>query len=174
MLYNFFPAFAAVISLNLLTATYSFVINFSTSAQSSTKFSLYDSKTDPILTPIIDLQTFLKLTNQVASGGVAKVVIQDGQCYLNGIKETRRAKKIYPGDQVSFKGATLDASEEVARKGYVYKTKVKKEKPIARIDADGKKEFGGRYRSDEWRAERKKKKIEKKNGNKGESLFSRL
>ena len=65
-------------------------------------------------TPLCDLQTFLRLTQLVSSGGAAKTVIQAGQCYLNGEIEVRRAKKLFPGDLVSFKSATLDVSDEVA------------------------------------------------------------
>ena len=53
------------------------------------------------------------------------------------------------------------------KKGYVYKLKVKKAKPLPRIDSDGNLEFGGQYRSEEWRAERKIKKAERKKKNQG-------
>lgn len=52
--------------------------------------------------------------------------------------------------------------DEVSSRGYVYKIKAKKAKPVAMVDAYGNLEFGGRYRSDEWRTERKKKKAERK------------
>lgn len=116
-------------------------------------------------TPLCDLQTFLRLTQLVSSGGAAKTVIQAGQCYLNGEVEVRRAKKLFPGDLVSFKSATLDVSDEVAAKGYVYKVKTKKVKPSAKVDRDGNLEFGGRFRSEEWRKERKEKKAVRKDEN---------
>mmetsp|Transcript_32675 Transcript_32675/g.64754 ORF Transcript_32675/g.64754 Transcript_32675/m.64754 type:complete len:185 (+) Transcript_32675:97-651(+) len=116
--------------------------------------------------PILcDLQTFLRLVSVVDSGGQAKFVIQDGQCLRNGETETRRAKKLYQGDSVTFGGATYDVAEGVHAKGYTYKPKVKKQKPVAEVDADGNLEFGGRYRSEEWRTERKLKKEERKREN---------
>eukprot|EP00574_Skeletonema_japonicum_P005678 CAMPEP_0201730856 /NCGR_PEP_ID=MMETSP0593-20130828/23816_1 /ASSEMBLY_ACC=CAM_ASM_000672 /TAXON_ID=267983 /ORGANISM="Skeletonema japonicum, Strain CCMP2506" /LENGTH=202 /DNA_ID=CAMNT_0048223509 /DNA_START=8 /DNA_END=616 /DNA_ORIENTATION=+ len=119
-------------------------------------------------TPLCDLQTFLRLCNLVQSGGEAKNVIQNSQCKLNDVVETRRSKKLFPGDTVTFGGATnLDVAAEVKKKGYVYKPKVKKVKPLPRVDAEGNLEFGGRYRSEEWRAERKLKKEERKKKNQG-------
>jgi ribosome-associated protein len=121
-------------------------------------------------TPLCDLQTFLRLTQLVSSGGAAKTVIQAGECRLNGEVEVRRAKKLFVGDLVSFKSATLDVSDEVARKGYVYKVKTKKVKPSAKVDARGNLEFGGRFRSEEWRKERKEKKaVRKVENNPGKS-----
>lgn len=119
-------------------------------------------------TPLCDLQTFLRLCNLVESGGEAKNVIQNSQCLLNDVVETRRSKKLFPGDTVTFGDVTnLDVATEVKKKGYVYKPKVKKVKPLPRVDADGNLEFGGRYRSEEWRAERKLKKEERKRRNQG-------
>eukprot|EP00986_Skeletonema_menzelii_P008187 scaffold3381_cov144-Skeletonema_menzelii.AAC.2 len=119
-------------------------------------------------TPLCDLQTFLRLCNLVQSGGEAKNVIQNSQCLLNDVVETRRSKKLFLGDTVTFGDVTnLDVAAEVKKKGYVYKPKVKKVKPLPRVDEDGNLEFGGRYRSEEWRAERKLKKEERKRRNQG-------
>ena len=123
--------------------------------------------TNPEQTPLIDLQTFLKLCDLVQTGGEAKSVIQDGQVRLNWDVETRRAKKLFAGDEVSFGDTTLDVSDEVTNRGYVYKAKKKKSKPAAKVMEDGSLEFGGRYRSEEWRAERKEKKAERKSRNEG-------
>eukprot|EP00545_Synedropsis_sp_CCMP1620_P012888 CAMPEP_0119015846 /NCGR_PEP_ID=MMETSP1176-20130426/11685_1 /TAXON_ID=265551 /ORGANISM="Synedropsis recta cf, Strain CCMP1620" /LENGTH=150 /DNA_ID=CAMNT_0006969169 /DNA_START=16 /DNA_END=465 /DNA_ORIENTATION=- len=87
-------------------------------------------------TPLCDLQTFLKLTNLVPTGGDAKASIQGGKCLLNGEVEVRRAKKLFPGDTVTFKETTLDVSDEVSTRGYVYKLKKKKVKPVAKVDTD--------------------------------------
>lgn len=113
-------------------------------------------------TPLCDLQTFLKLTSSIQSGGEAKAAIQGGQCYVNGEVEIRRAKKLFRGDEVFFDGLSLDVLDEVLKYGYQYKPKKKKIKPVAKIDENGNLEFGGRYRSEEWRAERKEKKAERK------------
>jgi ribosome-associated protein len=40
----------------------------------------------------------------VETGGEAKVTIQAGQVRLNGVVETRRRKKLAPGDVVELRG----------------------------------------------------------------------
>lgn len=59
-----------------------------------------------IKTDYITLGQFLKLSNAVDSGVVAKLVIQDGLVKVNGEIETRRGKKLYSGDQVTFEDTT--------------------------------------------------------------------
>lgn len=121
-----------------------------------------DQSSGPIL---CDLQTLLRLTGASDTGGSAKLAIQSGACRLNGTVETRRAKKLFAGDVVSFRGEKYSVDQVVLDKNYAYKTKEKKIKPEARVDEFGNKEFGGRFRSDEWRAERKQKKSERKKSN---------
>ena len=48
----------------------------------------------------IKLDSLLKLANPVMSGGEAKLLIQQGQIQVNGQLETRRGRKLYPGDLV--------------------------------------------------------------------------
>lgn len=48
----------------------------------------------------IKLDSLLKFSQVVASGGLAKVLIQDGFVKLNGEVCLMRGKKIRPGDQV--------------------------------------------------------------------------
>ena len=55
-----------------------------------------------IETDHIKLDSFLKLVNIVGSGGEAKMIIADGQVAVNGETETRRGRKLYPGDRVSL------------------------------------------------------------------------
>jgi ribosome-associated protein len=55
---------------------------------------------------IILLQQFLKLKNAVGSGGEAKLLIQHGEVMVNGKVETRRGKKLHPGDTVTVQGKT--------------------------------------------------------------------
>ena len=62
-------------------------------------------ETITITTEFIKLQDLLKFTHAAASGGEAKVVIQDGQVSVNGEICTMRGKKIRPGDDVAFQGA---------------------------------------------------------------------
>jgi len=137
---------------------------FSTQNGSSiSRTALYaSSQSEQPENPLIDLQTFLKLAGAVDTGGAAKTAIQGGECYLNGEVETRRAKKLFKGDEVFFNEKSFDVLDMVNLKGYVFKTKDKKVKPVARVDADGNLEFGGRFRSEEWRAERKEKKAASK------------
>jgi ribosome-associated protein len=134
--------------------------NSALSSSPSTKTN--NEQDNPIL---CDLQTFLRFATTIQSGGEAKAAIQGGQCFLNGQVETRRAKKLYKGDEVFFDGVSLDVLDEVLKNGYKYTPKKKKVKPVAKIDENGKLEFGGRYRSEEWRAERKEKKAERKRNN---------
>ncbi|HHW85350.1 MAG TPA: RNA-binding S4 domain-containing protein [Chloroflexi bacterium] len=55
----------------------------------------------------IKLEQFLKLAQVVATGGQAKVLIQSGVVRVNGLVETRRGRKLRPGDQVEVDGETL-------------------------------------------------------------------
>lgn len=55
-----------------------------------------------IETEFIKLEQLLKYVNIVSSGGIAKEIIQDGEVYVNGEVETRRGKKLRPGDKVQY------------------------------------------------------------------------
>ena len=48
----------------------------------------------------IELAQFLKVQGVVGSGGEAKVLVQSGQVAVNGAVETRRGRKLQPGDVV--------------------------------------------------------------------------
>jgi ribosome-associated protein len=77
----------------------------------------------PVRLPIT-LGQFLKVAALAASGGEAKAVIAQGWVRVNGEAETRRGRKLAPGDVVQFgtgvaqvavidgaaRGATTDAS----------------------------------------------------------------
>lgn len=54
----------------------------------------------PIETSYIKLDSFLKMINAVSSGGEAKIIIAEGGVSTNGEVETRRGRKLYPGDMV--------------------------------------------------------------------------
>ncbi len=60
----------------------------------------------------IKMGQLLKLANMVESGAVAKEVIEEGLVKYNGQVETRRGKKIYPGDIVEFDGESVTVSNE--------------------------------------------------------------
>jgi ribosome-associated protein len=55
-----------------------------------------------ITTDYIKLDSFLKGVNVVGSGGEAKIIIAEGQVRVNGETETRRGRKLYPGDRVEL------------------------------------------------------------------------
>ena len=55
----------------------------------------------------IKLGQALKAANIVESGVMAKLVIQDGLVTVNGEVETRRGKKLFPGDQLEYNGNTV-------------------------------------------------------------------
>lgn len=55
-----------------------------------------------IKTPFIQLQQLLKFADVVEEGADAKILIQERYVALNGETETRRGKKIYPGDEVEI------------------------------------------------------------------------
>lgn len=55
----------------------------------------------------ITLGQALKLASLVSSGIEAKIVIQDGQVKVNGEVDTRRGKKLRPGDIFEFNGQSI-------------------------------------------------------------------
>ena len=57
-----------------------------------------------ITTEYIKLQDLLKLAAVTATGGEAKLLIQDGEVLVNGEVCTMRGKKLRPGDVVDALG----------------------------------------------------------------------
>lgn len=57
-----------------------------------------------ITTEYIKLQDLLKLAAVTATGGEAKLLIQDGEVLVNGEVCTMRGKKLLPGDVVEALG----------------------------------------------------------------------
>lgn len=55
----------------------------------------------------IKLGQAMKVAGLVSSGVEAKFVIQDGQVKVNGEVDTRRGKKLYPGDTFEFNGEVV-------------------------------------------------------------------
>ena len=49
----------------------------------------------------IRLDQFMKLSGLAQSGGQAKFMVQHGEVSVNGAVETRRTRKLHPGDTVS-------------------------------------------------------------------------
>lgn len=52
----------------------------------------------------IELDRFLKLAQIAQSGGEAKMIIKSGVVQVNGVVETRRGRKLRPGDIVNVNG----------------------------------------------------------------------
>jgi len=65
-----------------------------------------------ITTDYIKLDSFLKGVNVVGSGGEAKIIIAEGQVRVNGEMETRRGRKLYPGDRVALAGREFAVERE--------------------------------------------------------------
>lgn len=55
----------------------------------------------------IELAQFLKLAGLAESGGEAKHLVQSGLVQVNDAVETRRGKKLVPGDRITFDGRTM-------------------------------------------------------------------
>ena len=60
-----------------------------------------------VVGPFIKLGQALKAANLVEMGSIAKEVIQNGEVSVNGETETRRGRKLFPGD-LEFKGETVE------------------------------------------------------------------
>lgn len=60
----------------------------------------------------ITLQQALKLGDLVETGGEAKRRIQGGEVLVNGETETRRRRKLYPGDRVELDGCEIQIGSE--------------------------------------------------------------
>ena len=56
----------------------------------------------------IKLGQALKAANLVESGAEAKEVIQNGEVKVNGETETRRGRKMVPGDIAEFNGEKVE------------------------------------------------------------------
>ena len=52
----------------------------------------------------VELFKILKFEGMASSGGEAKSAIAEGHVLVNGLVETRKRKKIVPGDTVEFAG----------------------------------------------------------------------
>ena len=61
-------------------------------------------ETITITTEYIKLQDLLKLAAVTATGGEAKLLIQEGQVLVNGEVCTQRGRKLRPGDDVEAEG----------------------------------------------------------------------
>jgi len=55
----------------------------------------------------ITLNDFIKTSGLVGTGGQAKVLIQSGEVMVNGVWETRRRRKLFPGDAIELLGTKV-------------------------------------------------------------------
>lgn len=60
----------------------------------------------------IKLDSFLKLINEAGSGGEAKILIAEGLVSVNGEPESRRGRKLRPGDSVEIEGRCYPVERE--------------------------------------------------------------
>ncbi len=65
-----------------------------------------------IVTEYIKLDSLLKLSALVGTGGEAKYVIGEGMVKVNGEVCTQRGRKLHGGDHVSFAGNELEITKE--------------------------------------------------------------
>lgn len=56
----------------------------------------------------IKLGQAIKAAHMVDSGSEAKEVIQNGEVFVNGEVDTRRGRKLVPGDIVEYNGEALE------------------------------------------------------------------
>ncbi|AHM55371.1 S4 domain-containing protein [Peptoclostridium acidaminophilum DSM 3953] len=61
-----------------------------------------------ITSEYIKLDQLLKYAEVTSSGGESKIMIQNGEVKVNGEVETRRGKKIFPGDIVEVGGEKIE------------------------------------------------------------------
>ncbi|PKR83494.1 S4 domain-containing protein YaaA [Heyndrickxia camelliae] len=57
-----------------------------------------------IETEYITLGQFLKLSDVIQSGGMAKWFLSEHEVYINGIQDQRRGRKLHEGDKVEIPG----------------------------------------------------------------------
>ena len=57
-----------------------------------------------IRTDYLELKNLLKMTNTIQTGGEAKYYLQENYVLVNGEKDNRRGRKLYPGDQDEIEG----------------------------------------------------------------------
>ena len=64
-----------------------------------------------INTEYIELQQLLKLTDWISTGGEAKFAVKQLNIRINGEKENRRGRKIYPGDVVMIEDKRYEVTD---------------------------------------------------------------
>lgn len=65
----------------------------------------------PITTEFIRLDSAMKLADIAGTGGIAKMMIQDGEVKVNGEVCLSRGKKLRPGDSFEFDKVIYNITE---------------------------------------------------------------
>ena len=55
----------------------------------------------------ITLQSLLKITNLISTGGMAKAYLSEVEVLVNDEEENRRGRKLYPNDVIKASGRTF-------------------------------------------------------------------
>lgn len=58
----------------------------------------------PIHGEYLTLGQLLKVTDCISSGGEAKLYLAEAVIHVNGERENRRGRKLYPGDAIAIEG----------------------------------------------------------------------
>lgn len=58
----------------------------------------------------IELIKLLKLLRIAETGGHAKIIVEEGEVYLNGIQEFRKRAKLRAGDKIKVMGVEIQIS----------------------------------------------------------------
>lgn len=64
-----------------------------------------------ISSPYVTLGQFLKMTDWIESGGQAKFAVKELKITVNGEKEDRRGRKLFPSDTVVIEGKEYTISQ---------------------------------------------------------------
>lgn len=62
----------------------------------------------------ITLQSLLKITDLISSGGMAKIFLQENDVKVNNTLEKRRGRKLYQGDKITL----LDTAFIIKKDGH--------------------------------------------------------
>ncbi|AKG22490.1 RNA-binding S4 domain-containing protein [Calothrix sp. 336/3] len=62
---------------------------------------------------MIKLDQFLKFVGVAATGGQAKMIILDGEVRVNDTVETRRGRKLAPGDKVAIGEQVFEVQDDI-------------------------------------------------------------
>jgi len=62
-------------------------------------------------TDFITLGQLLKITDWISSGGEAKFAVKELEIFVNGEREERRGRKLYPGDKINIEDKSYTISK---------------------------------------------------------------